>query len=426
MFKVYQMGNIFRMLIFAFTVALGVSSILGSATSQQRYTGKLTVPSDIPPFTIEDLRIELDNLREPINLTEIAHKLNLITEMFVKEANKTRDAQSNTLTSTAARLVVKSYALSLYGNELLKGVDNEDATIWRSGTEKFRSNGISIGMSPEYFDSTYKNLIGYIAERANAQNRVQATHKSLLATNNNSKDKPSNERREIFDPEPAEYEKSRIKGLAGINIGISIDTFLNHPLISSKRKVPVGSREAYLATSSSNILIHHKPGVTTSNTTDTDSSVDITANRVFTDGSDKFKTWIGLDSNKRSLTGVEFYFYKNALVEIRTDFVLGIEDILTEKYGNPIKNHQMKYVTCQNKFGAISRELDGLDVTTWGSRDKVQIVKTVYFGNCAQRNYFEISIHDKVKMSLRDTEEKKAKGDELNRLKREKASNSKF
>jgi hypothetical protein len=121
-------------------------------------------------------------------------------------------------------------------------------------------------------------------------------------------------------------------------------------------------------------------------------------------------------------------FYKGELIRIQMNLSLSLPDfknILTEKYGNPTLDDNMKKVTCQNTYGAKSEHYDGYRSWDWGGESEVKASLFMSSISCGKFGsmYF---IGNTKKYNFVLSAEKKAEEDERNEVIKAKASSSKL
>ncbi|MDP2852202.1 MAG: hypothetical protein Q8O23_02235 [Gallionella sp.] len=165
-----------------------------------------------------------------------------------------------------------------------------------------------------------------------------------------------------------------IKGIGDFTIGMSVEEFLNLPLIKEKniqgkenRKYSTDERDIWKTTADSQVEKYDRVY-----------SADVVKF--------EFKAPMGVpNSLGRDSYDVATTFYKGKLAQV---YVLGagteFEKILTAKYGRPIKEDKMKRVTCQNGYGAKSSHIDGSESTIWGKGKKITATLVFSFYDCGK------------------------------------------
>jgi hypothetical protein len=171
-----------------------------------------------------------------------------------------------------------------------------------------------------------------------------------------------------------------INGIGEFKIGMSVDEFLDLPIIREKNLTDKMSFTVSLKTFPNEKEIWK---------TSIDSRVD-EYERVYSADIVKFELtagmgvpkFLGEDSYK---TTVKFYKSKLTSVYVR-EVGLEFERILTAKYGQPVKEDRTKHLTCQNGYGAKSTHLDGVESTNWGKGKRVTATLTNVFYDCGKRD----------------------------------------
>ena len=114
-------------------------------------------------------------------------------------------------------------------------------------------------------------------------------------------------------------------------------------------------------------------------------------------------------------------FYKDKLAKVYiSDANMNFEEILTKKYGKPIKESKMKRVICKNGYGAKSSHREGWESSIWGKGKKITATYHHYVFDCGSGGgtlYFveegaTVKIMDQIEKNGRDAleaEEEKIK-----------------
>ena len=163
-----------------------------------------------------------------------------------------------------------------------------------------------------------------------------------------------------------------VNGVGDFKIGMSLEDFLELPLIKDKnvqdkasRKYSTNESDAWKTTAESQVNEYE---------------------RVYSGEVVKFDfitplgipNIIGEDSHKVTTT-----FYKGKLAKVYIPQVGSeFETVLPAKYGRPIRVDKTKSVTCQNGYGAKSSHLDGAESTIWGNGKKVTATLKFSFYGC--------------------------------------------
>ena len=125
-------------------------------------------------------------------------------------------------------------------------------------------------------------------------------------------------------------------------------------------------------------------------------------------------------------TDVEFY--KNELVSIRLSVggsFSKFEEVLKEKYGNPITKNNMTKETCQNGYGAKTEHNTGSISSIWGETSEVVARLSIFNSSCGKYPGSSYSIGSKKSLTVFQLE-MKAKQESKNIETKEKASTSKL
>jgi hypothetical protein len=165
-----------------------------------------------------------------------------------------------------------------------------------------------------------------------------------------------------------------IKGIGDFTIGMSVEEFLDLPIIKEKniqdkasRKYSTDERDLWKTTADSQVEKH---------------------NRVYSADVVKFefKAPMGVpDFLGKDSYGVTTKFYKGKLAQVYvSDAGMEFEKILTAKYGKPIKEDKTKRVICQNGYGAKSSHIDGSESTIWGKSKKITATFHYFFYDCGK------------------------------------------
>lgn len=170
-----------------------------------------------------------------------------------------------------------------------------------------------------------------------------------------------------------------IKGIGDFKIGMSLEDFLDLPLIKEKNIQNKSSRE--YSTNEGDLW-----------KTTADSQVN-KYDRVYSADVVKFEfkapmgvpNFLGSDILGSDSYKVTTKFYKGKLAEVHVSEPGNeFEKILTAKYGQPIKEDETKRVTCQNGYGAKSSHIDGLKSTIWGKGKKITATLSFLFYGCGK------------------------------------------
>lgn len=165
-----------------------------------------------------------------------------------------------------------------------------------------------------------------------------------------------------------------ITGVGDFKIGMSLEEFLDLPLIKNKnKKDKSGMRNAFI---DENELLQ----------TTADSKV-VSLDRVYSSDVIKFefKAPMGVPSGPSGDSyPVSTRFYKGKLAQIAVLNAATFLQILKDKYGKPVVVDKVKEVTCQNQFGAMSKKLDGVSRNIWGRGKKITAEIVFTFADCGK------------------------------------------
>jgi hypothetical protein len=169
-----------------------------------------------------------------------------------------------------------------------------------------------------------------------------------------------------------------IKGIGDFKIGMSLEEFLDLPLIKAKTLQDKASQK--------NSIKESDLWKTTA-----DSKVS-GYDRVYSASVVKFEFLapLGVPTHYDHRYGGDIYevttkFYegKLALAKVSAPGV-DFEKILTEKYGQPNKEKVPELVSCQNGYGAISSHFNGVQATIWGKGKKISATLSFFHYGCGE------------------------------------------
>jgi len=176
----------------------------------------------------------------------------------------------------------------------------------------------------------------------------------------------------------ASYSQT-IKGIGDLVIGMSVEEFLELPEIKIKN-----IKDFQNASEINNWMDLRKTTI--------DSSVSDIDYRVYSADVVKFDFLyqVGIfdrqGDDKYKLTAT---FYKTKLARLYiSDFKAEFEDILTKKYGKPIKLDKLTSISCQNAYGAVSTQIKGSETLIWGKDKKIVATLRSNYPTC---NYYSMS-----------------------------------
>ena len=213
-----------------------------------------------------------------------------------------------------------------------------------------------------------------------------------------------------------------ITGLGDIKIGMTVEEFLGSEELKNKnvRDISTQSHNDRMEEllKKSNNTIWKK---------DSESKVDSYLKIYLTGVIEyEFKIPLGVKSYSGDLHEVKAKFYDGKLISIRvpnagTEF----EELLTTKYGKPLKMDRTKTVICQNGYGAKSEHLNGSMASVWGEGKPIRAQVHWSFYDCGKGGsaYY---IEDVKKVGTVEALERKAEQNQKNSETYNKASASKL
>ena len=163
-----------------------------------------------------------------------------------------------------------------------------------------------------------------------------------------------------------------ISGIGDFKVGMSIEEFLDLPLLKEKRiqdkanrKYTTKEGDAWKTTAESQVEKYYR--VYSTDVVKFELKASMGVPKTF--GGDSYDTTI--------------LFYKNKLASVYvSDAGPEFEKILTAKYGPPVKEDKTKRVICQNGYGAQSTHFDGTKSTIWGKGKKITAILSWSFYDC--------------------------------------------
>ena len=165
-----------------------------------------------------------------------------------------------------------------------------------------------------------------------------------------------------------------IKGIGDFKIGMSLEEFLDLPLIKGKNMQDKANRK--YTTEESDLW-----------KTAVDSQVE-KYQRIYSVDVVKFEfrapmgipNFMGKDSYV-----ITTKFFKNKLAQVNvSEAGMEFKEILTTRYGKPINEDKIKFVTCQNGYGAKSSHLDGSKAIIWGKGKKITATLHSFYYDCGK------------------------------------------
>jgi hypothetical protein len=170
-----------------------------------------------------------------------------------------------------------------------------------------------------------------------------------------------------------------IKGIGDFTIGMSLEEFMDLPLIK-KKNIKDKTGNEYGMSDANSVW-----------KTTVDSQVEEDY-RVYSADVVKleFKAPMGVPKKFFGKSDGDSYdvttlFYKGKLTKVHVyigNEGMEFKNILTTKYGKPIKEDKTKSVICQNGYGAQSPHLDGLVFDIWGKGAKITATLQHFFHDC--------------------------------------------
>lgn len=164
-----------------------------------------------------------------------------------------------------------------------------------------------------------------------------------------------------------------ITGISDFKIGMSMEEFLELPLIKEKNIQDKASQ-----TSSTCELCVWKTSV--------DSPVDKYI-RVYSADivQFEFKAPMGVPKTfKEDSYDTKIQFYKGKLASVYVFDTQNFYELLTAKYGRPIEEDKTKLVKCQNGYGAKSEHFAGTNSSIWGKGKKITATLREFFWGCGR------------------------------------------
>lgn len=144
----------------------------------------------------------------------------------------------------------------------------------------------------------------------------------------------------------------------------------------------------------------------------------------------EFKMATGVkDFRGKDAYDVKTIFYKGELIRIQLNLAASFMDfrnILTEKYGKPTVDDNMKKVTCQNGYGAKSEHNDGYMSWDWGGKGEIKANLFMSSSSCGKYVGSMYFITNTKKHNFVSSAERKAEEEERNEATKAKASSSKL
>ena len=188
-----------------------------------------------------------------------------------------------------------------------------------------------------------------------------------------------------------------IKGMSDFTIGMSVEEFLDLPLIKEKniqdkasRNYPyrTDERVVWKTTADSQLGKYHRKY-------DRIYSADIVKF--------EFKAPMGVPGHSgEDSYDVTTKFYKGKLAQVDIpnpgrDF----DKILTTKYGKPIKEDKLKSVVCQNDYGVESSSIVGSTSTIWGKGKKITATLGNFYFGCGRAS-FSYTVEESATVKVMD------------------------